>query len=60
MAKTWNYRGKGRNSSFSQKKKEYANYLDLAESGYLDKVSNSKRIKNVDFDFEEEATYYEE
>jgi len=60
MAKTWNNRGKGRNSSFSQKKKEYANYLDLAQSGYLDRVSNSKRIKNVDLDFEEDDYSYEE
>jgi len=59
MAKTWNNRGKGRNSSFSQRKKEYANYLDLAESGYMNQVSNSKRIKNVDLDFEEDV-YYEE
>jgi len=60
MAKTWNNRGKGRNSSFSQKKKEYANYLDLAQSGYLDRVSNSKRIKNVDLDFDEDDYSYED
>ncbi len=59
MAKTWNNRGKGRNSSFSQRKKEYAQYIDLAQSGYMDNVSNSKRIKNVNFEYEDDV-YYEE
>ena len=59
MAKTWNNRGKGRNSSFSQRKKEYAQYIDLFQSGYMDNVSNAKRIKNVDFDYEDDV-YYEE
>jgi len=59
MAKTWNNRGKGRNSSFSQRKKEYAQYIDLAQSGYMDHVKNSKRIKNVDFNYEDDV-YYEE
>ena len=59
MAKTWNNRGKGRNSSFSQRKKEYGQYIDLAQSGYMDNVSNSKRIKNVNFDYEDDV-YYEE
>lgn len=46
MAKTWNNRGSNRNSSFSKKKREYAEYLDLESSGYLDKIANAKRIKN--------------
>ena len=57
MAKTWNNRGKGRNSSFSQKKKEFAEYEDLATSGYLNKIANKSRIK-YDLDFNEEDFDY--
>ncbi len=53
MAKTWDYRGNRKKGSFAQKKKELQEYEDLATSGYLDKVSNSKRIR-VDLDILEE------
>jgi hypothetical protein len=46
MAKTWNNRGRNRAGSFSQKKREYFEQSDLESSGYLDQISNSKRIKS--------------
>ena len=61
MAKTWNNRGSNRNTSFSKKKREYAEYLDLETSGYLDKISNAKRIKNYSKDitnFDTDDDYY--
>ena len=52
MGKSWDYRGNRRKSSFSQKKKEFAEYEDLATSGYLNKIANKTRIK-YDLDFNE-------
>ena len=45
MAKTWDYRGTHKKGSFGQKKKELEQYEDLANSGYLDKISNKGRIR---------------
>ncbi len=53
MAKTWDYRGNRKKGSFSQKKKELQEYEDLAQSGYLDEISNSKRIR-LDLDYLDE------
>tara|TARA_B100000287_G_scaffold273653_1_gene257709 strand:+ start:674 stop:841 length:168 start_codon:yes stop_codon:yes gene_type:complete len=53
MSKTWDYKGTGRNRSFSQKKKELNEYEDLVNSGYIDKISNKSRIK-IDSEYLEE------
>ena len=45
MGKSWDYRGTKKKSSFSQKKKQLAEYEDLASSGYLQKLSNKSRVK---------------
>ena len=53
MSKTWDYKGTGRNRSFSQKNKELNEYEDLVSSGYIDRISNNKRIK-IDLEYLEE------
>ena len=45
MAKSWDYRNTRKKGSFSQKKKELEEFEDLANSGYLDMISNNKRIR---------------
>ncbi len=45
MAKSWDYRGNRKKGSFGQKKRELEQFEDLANSGYLDKISNNKRIR---------------
>lgn len=57
MGKSWDYRGNRRKSSFSQKKKEFAEYEDLAHSGYLSKIANKSKIK-FDLDFNDEDFDY--
>ncbi len=58
MGKTWNNKRNNRNRTFSQKKREYYENLDLAESGMLDKVSNRQRIHNPkDLDLDDEFNY---
>ena len=58
MGKSWDYRGTKKKSSFSQKKKQLAEYEDLASSGYLQKLSNKSRGK-FDLDTVEDDDYYE-
>ena len=53
MAYTWDFLGNRKKGSFAQKKKELQEYDDLATSGYLDEISNSKRIR-VDLDILDE------
>jgi|TARA_B100000686_G_scaffold136234_1_gene143499 fido (protein-threonine AMPylation protein) len=53
MSKTWDYKGTGRKSSFSQKKKELNEYEDLVSSGYIDEINNKKRIR-LDLEYLEE------
>ena len=45
MAKSWDYRNTRKKGSLSQKKKELEEFEDLANSGYLDMISNNKRIR---------------
>ena len=45
MAKSWDYRNTRKKGSFSQKKKELEEFEDLANSGYLDMISNNKRTR---------------
>jgi hypothetical protein len=53
MAKSWDYRNTRKKGSFGQKKRELIEYEDLANSGYLDKISNNKRIR-LDSDYLED------
>lgn len=53
MAKSWDYRNTRKKGSFGQKKRELIEYEDLATSGYLDKISNNKRIR-LDSDYLED------
>jgi hypothetical protein len=53
MSKSSRNMRKSHNQSFSQKKREYYENADLADSGYLDKISNRQRInrtKDLDYD----------
>ena len=58
MGKSWDYRGTKRKGRFSQKKKQLAEYEDLASSGYLQNLSNKTRVK-LDLDISEDDNYYE-